>query len=50
VAEAETIVKADRPAAEATADLAYLRRMLSLKANARAEADNIAPKTAARPQ
>jgi Flp pilus assembly protein TadD len=49
VAEAETIVKADRPAAEAAADVAYLRRMLSLKANARTEADNIPPKAAARP-
>src|SRR6202041_1441228 len=29
VAEAETIVKADRPAAKAAADVAYLRRMLS---------------------
>ena len=50
VAEAETIVRADRPAAEAAADVAYLRRMLSLKANARADADNIPPKTAARPE
>jgi Flp pilus assembly protein TadD len=50
VAEAETIVRADRPAADAAADVAYLRRMLSLKANARAEADNISPKATARPQ
>ena len=50
VAEAETIVKADRSAADAAPDLAYLRRMLSLKATARAEADNIPPKTATRPQ
>jgi Flp pilus assembly protein TadD len=49
VAEAESIVKADRPAGEAAANVAYLRRMLSLKANARAEADNIPPKAAARP-
>jgi Flp pilus assembly protein TadD len=49
VAEAESIVKADRPAAEAAADVAYLRRMLSLKATARAEADDSAPKAAARP-
>jgi Flp pilus assembly protein TadD len=48
VAEAESIVKADRPAAEAAADVAYLRRMLALKANARTEADTIAPKAAAR--
>ena len=50
VAEAETIVKADRPAADAAADVAYLRRMLSLKANARAEADSITPKAATPPQ
>jgi Flp pilus assembly protein TadD len=48
VAEAESIVKADRPAAEAAADVAYLRRLLSLKANARTEADNIPPPAAAR--
>jgi Flp pilus assembly protein TadD len=39
VAEAESILKADRPAGEAAADIARLRRLLSLKANARAEAD-----------
>jgi Flp pilus assembly protein TadD len=49
VAEAESILKADRPAAEAAVDVAYLRRMLALKANARTEADSIAPKAAARP-
>jgi Flp pilus assembly protein TadD len=43
VAEAESIVKADRPAEEAAANVAYLRRLLSRKENARAEADNIAP-------
>jgi Flp pilus assembly protein TadD len=48
VAEAESIMKADRPAAEAAADITRLRRLLSLKANARAEADNIPPTTAAR--
>src|ERR1700678_3477292 len=48
VAEAESILKADRPAAEAAADVAYLKRMLALKANARTEADNVAPKAAAR--
>ena len=38
VSEAETIMKGDRPAAEAAADLADLRRVLSLKAvNARME-------------
>jgi len=48
VAEAESIMKADRPAAEAAADIARLTRLLSLKANARAEADNIPPTAAAR--
>jgi Flp pilus assembly protein TadD len=48
VAEAESIVKADRPAGEAAANVAYLRRMLSFKANARTEADNIPPKAATR--
>ena len=48
VAEAEGIVKADRPAAEAAANVAYLRRMLALKANARTDADNVAPKATAR--
>ena len=38
VAEAETIMKGDRPAAEAAADIADLRRVLSVKAaNARME-------------
>ena len=37
VAEAESILKADRPAAEAAADVADLRRVLALKANARME-------------
>jgi Flp pilus assembly protein TadD len=34
LAEAETIVKADRPAAEAAADIAYLKRLLSRKEKA----------------
>jgi len=38
VAEAESIVKADRPPEEAAANVAYLRRLLSRKENARAEA------------
>ena len=37
IAEAETIMRADRPAAEAAADVADLRRVLALKANARME-------------
>jgi Flp pilus assembly protein TadD len=48
VAEAESIMKADRPAAEAAADIARLRHLLSLKANGRAEADNLPPVAAAR--
>ena len=48
VAEAESIMKADRPAGEAAADITRLRRLLSLKANARAEADDIPPAAAAR--
>src|SRR6202041_1824037 len=43
VAEAESILKADRPAGEAAADITRLRSMLSPKANARAEADSIPP-------
>lgn len=48
VAEAESIMKAGRPAGEAAADIARLRRLLSLKANVRAEADNNPPPAAAR--
>jgi Flp pilus assembly protein TadD len=48
VAEAETIVKADRPAAEAAADVTALRHMLSLKANARMEVGKPPATTAAR--
>src|SRR5712664_3430472 len=40
-AEAETIVKGDRPAEEAAANVAYLRRLLSRKENARADMNNI---------
>jgi Flp pilus assembly protein TadD len=47
-AEAESIMKADRPAGEAAADITRLRHLLSLKANARAEADSIPPTAAAR--
>jgi len=35
--EAESILKANRPPEEAAADVAYLKRMLSRKANARAD-------------
>jgi Flp pilus assembly protein TadD len=39
LAEAETIVKADRPPEEAAANVAYLKRLLSRKATARTEPD-----------
>jgi len=37
LAEAESILKADRPADEAAAKVAHLRRMLARKENARAD-------------
>jgi Flp pilus assembly protein TadD len=40
LAEAETIVKADQPAGEAEANVAFLNRLLSRKDGARAEADS----------
>ena len=49
MAEAESIVKADRPPEEAAANVAYLRRLLSRKADARADADNSPVTAAARP-
>jgi len=49
VAEAESIVTADRPPEEAAANVAYLRRMLSRKANARTHADNTSAIAVARP-
>jgi Flp pilus assembly protein TadD len=39
LAEAETIVRADRPAEQAAADIAQLRQLLSRKQDARAEID-----------
>jgi Flp pilus assembly protein TadD len=48
VAEAESIVKADRPAGEAAADVADLRRVLALKANAQMEVGKPPSTTAAR--
>jgi Flp pilus assembly protein TadD len=42
-AEAETLVKADRPPDEAAANVAYLRRLLSRKADAHVEAGNSPP-------
>ena len=41
LAEAEGIVKADRPADEAAANVAYLRHLLAKKDNARKDADKI---------
>jgi Flp pilus assembly protein TadD len=49
VAEAESIMTADRPPQEAAADVAYLRRVLSRKANARSDADNTPATGVARP-
>jgi Flp pilus assembly protein TadD len=49
VAEAESIVRADRPAEEAEANVAYLGRLLSRKANARAHAEKIPVTAIARP-
>src|SRR5271170_4404772 len=43
VAEAESLVKADRPPDEAAANVAYLRRLLSRKAEARADGGNSPP-------
>jgi Flp pilus assembly protein TadD len=41
LADAETIVKADRPAEEAAADVADLKRLLARKGNARADAGKL---------
>jgi Flp pilus assembly protein TadD len=41
IAEAETIVKADLPPEEAAKNVAYLKRLLARKENARAETDKI---------
>jgi Flp pilus assembly protein TadD len=49
VAEAESILKANRPPEEAAADVAYLKRVLSRKANARTEADKVPAIGVARP-
>ena len=49
LAEAEGLVKADQPAEEASANVAYLRRWLSRKENARAEANNIPVAATGRP-
>jgi Flp pilus assembly protein TadD len=49
VAEAESIVKADRPADEAAANVAYLRHLLSRKDNAHKDTDKIPVAAAGRP-
>jgi len=49
VAEAEIILKANRPPEEAAVDIAYLKRMLSRKASARTDADHTPAITVARP-
>ena len=49
VAEAESIVTVDRPPEEAAANVAYLRRVLSRKANARTDAENTTATGVARP-
>ena len=49
LAEAETIVKADLPAEEAAANAAYLRKLLSRKEKAGADADKIPVTVAGRP-
>jgi Flp pilus assembly protein TadD len=49
VAEAETIVKADRPTEEAAANVADLRRLLSRKGSARADAGKLPVAAAGRP-
>ena len=46
--EAETLVKADLPPEEAAKNVAYLKRMLAGKENARAEADKKIPLATAR--
>src|ERR1700694_2207999 len=47
--EAESIVEADRPAGEAAANVAYLRRLFPRKENAHAGADNIPATAIGRP-
>jgi Flp pilus assembly protein TadD len=47
--EAESILKADQPAEEAAANVAYLRRLLSRKEKARADAENIPVAATGRP-
>ena len=48
-AEAESILKANRPPEEAAADVVYLKRVLSRKASARTDGDNVSAIGVARP-
>jgi Flp pilus assembly protein TadD len=50
LAEAESIVKADRPTEEAAANVAYLRRLLSRKEHARTGVDKTPVAAIARPE
>jgi Flp pilus assembly protein TadD len=50
LAEAENLVKADRPAEEAAANATYLRRLLSRKGNVRADVDRIRATAVGRPE
>jgi Flp pilus assembly protein TadD len=50
LAEAEDILKADQPAEEATASVAYLKRLLSRKEGARAEVDSKKAAATGRPE
>jgi Flp pilus assembly protein TadD len=50
LAEAESIVKADQPAEEAAANVAYLRRLVSHKVGARPAADGTKAAAAGRPE
>jgi Flp pilus assembly protein TadD len=50
LAEAENLVKADRPAEEAAANATYLRRLLSRKENVRADVDRIRATAVGRPE
>jgi Flp pilus assembly protein TadD len=47
--EAESIAKADRPAEEAAANVAYLRRLLARKDNAHPDSDKIPVAAIGRP-
>ena len=50
LAEAESILKADQPADEATANVAFLKKLLSRKEGARALADSTKATATCRPE